>query len=299
MLAKFKDDETEDPFDELLDQASIRTALRLLREPNLPVSLHALNQLSDGAKRRLYRVMVLPELLVRFGINPITWRGPDGDDHVRLTAEPGTNKVTLAARHAADARDPFAYLELADNAFNGIDVELVVFNDPAAPRFHTDLEVESGRDTLFGTVSRNLTAEEQAMQAGLAPGQVRQGLRASGPAMQQLEAFLCLLGHTAFYAEPLTYVDAWIFERRGFDYVTGRRLMDEIHAEFQPGGRLHAALDNSTPFRQPHQWNTVRGRAWAIHDGILETIGKSWNNLRMVKQIGHHAAEQTFPDAAY
>ena len=57
MLDKFKDDENDDPFDELIDQSAVRTALRLLREPNLPVSLHALNQLSDGAKRRLYRIM--------------------------------------------------------------------------------------------------------------------------------------------------------------------------------------------------------------------------------------------------
>jgi hypothetical protein len=247
--------------------------------------------------------MILPDLLVRFGINPITWRGPDGDDHVRLTAEPDTSTVKFSVRHKANARDPFAYLELADNAFNGIDVELVVFNDPTAPRFQTDLEIESGRQTLFGTLSRNLVAEQQAMQAGLAPGQVRQGLRASGPALQQLEAFLCLLGHTAFYVEPLTYVDAWLFEKRGFDYVSGRRLMDEIHAEFQPGGRLHTALDpgnnRDNPFRQPDQWNTVRGRAWAIHDGILETIGASWNGLRMAKQLGHHAAEATFPNATY
>jgi hypothetical protein len=299
MFDKFKDDESDDPLNQLTDQPAVLTALRLMREPNLPVSLRALNQLSDGAKRRLYRTLILPDLLVRFGINPITWRGPDGDNHVRLTADPGTSSVKLAARHTADARDPFAYLELADNAFNGIDVELVVFNDPTSPRFHTDLEIESGRQTLFGTLGRNLAAEQQAMQAGLAPGQVRQGLRASGPALQQLEAFLCFLGHTAFYVEPLTYVDAWIFENRGLAYVSGRRLMDEIHTEFQPGGRLHAALNNSTPFRQPDQWQTVRGRAWAIHDGILETIGLAWNGLRMAKQLGQHAAEATFPNATY
>jgi hypothetical protein len=299
LLDKFKDDESDDPLKGLDAQPTALTALRLMREPNLPVSLHAINQLSDGAKQRFYRILVSPELLVRFGINPITWRGRDGDGHVRLTAEADSHTVKLSARHTVDARDPFAYLELADNAFNGIDVELVVFNDPESPRFHTDTEIESGRETLFGTLSRNLAAEEQAMAAGLAPGQVRQGLRTSRSAMQNLESFLCLLGHTAFYVEPLTYADAWIFEQRGFAYVSGRRLMDEIHTEFQPGGRLHSALDGSTPFRQPHQWLTVRGRSWAIHDGILDHIGASWNGLRMAKQLGHEAGEQTFPDALY
>src|SRR5690606_17702843 len=113
------------------------------------------------------------------------------------------------------------------------------------------------------------------------------------------ETFLAMLTHRALFLEPLTYASAWVFERRGFAYVKGHKLMDEIEAEFQPGGRLHKALDGSTPFRQPEQWRTVRGRAWAIHDGILAEIGASWDGLRMVKQVGQHAGVCTFPDAIY
>ena len=51
--------------------------------------------------------------------------------------------------------------------------------------------------------------------------------------------------------------------------------------------------------RQPEQWKTVRGRAWAIHDGILEVIDATWDNLRMVKRVGKHAGVETFPDAVY
>ena len=90
-----------------------------------------------------------------------------------------------------------------------------------------------------------------------------------------------------------------MFERRGFAYVRGHKLMNDIQLEFQPGGRLHAALDGSTPFRQPEQWRTVRGRAWAIHDGILEEIGLQWDHLRMIKQLGKHAGVETFPAATY
>jgi hypothetical protein len=75
--------------------------------------------------------------------------------------------------------------------------------------------------------------------------------------------------------------------------------MDDIHKEFQPGGRLYRSLDGSSPFRLPDQWNTVRGRAWAIHDGILEMIDTRWDSLRMVKQIGRHAGVETFPDSHY
>jgi hypothetical protein len=134
---------------------------------------------------------------------------------------------------------------------------------------------------------------------GLAPGQVRSGLRTSSLALQHMEAFLQFMGHESFAAEPLTYVAAVLFERRGFSYMSGRRLMEEIDLEFRPGGKLHAALDSSSPFRQPGQETSIRGRAWAIHDGILEAIGKSWNNVRMVKQLGRDAGVNTFADGVY
>lgn len=274
------------------------SALRLMREPDLPVPIHAINQFSPGAKRRLYRTLLPPSLLVQFDINPITWRGPEGGDYVELVAPPEKGLVKISARHAPGARDPFAYLELVDNNFNGINVVLLILNDPAGPRFDTDVSPE-GEPTLFGTVHRNFEAEAAAMAAGLAPAQVRPGLRASREALVNLEAFLAMLGHESVYAEPLTYAAAVLFEQRGFSYFSGRRLMEQIDQEFRPDGALHAALDGSTPFRQPEQWRTVRGRAWAIHDGILGVIDATWDGLRMVKRLGRHAGVDTFPDAAY
>ena len=44
---------------------------------------------------------------------------------------------------------------------------------------------------------------------------------------------------------------------------------------------------------------TVRGRAWAIHDGILDALETRWDNVRMVKQIGRHAGVETYPQANY
>lgn len=274
------------------------SALRLMRDPDLPVPLRAVNQFTAGAKKRLYRPLLPPALLVRFGIDPITWRGPDGEGHVRLVAPEEKGLLKIEAFHRLDARDPFAYIELVDNNFNGINVVLVVINDPGSPRFDTDVS-PGGERTLFGTVNRNLEAEAAAKEAGLAPAQVRQGLRTTDVALLHLESFLAMLGHESFAAEPLTYATALLFESRGFSYLTGRRLMEEIDQEFQPGGRLHAALDGSTPFRQPGQEKSIRGRAWAIHDGILSAIDKSWNGVRMVKRLGHNAGISTFPGAVY
>ena len=52
-------------------------------------------------------------------------------------------------------------------------------------------------------------------------------------------------------------------------------------------------LDESSSFRQPGQCLRVRGRCWAIHDGIL---GRPWDAVEMYKVIGHHAGVDTFPD---
>jgi hypothetical protein len=144
-----------------------------------------------------------------------------------------------------------------------------------------------------------LDEEQRAMKAGLSPGQTRKGLGSSKIVLEQLESFLAALGQRAYFLEPLTYTSAWIFERRGFAYVRGHKLMSDINREFQPSGKLNKALDGSTPFRQPAQWNSVRGRAWAIHDGILDEIGARWDQLRMVKQVGHHASVETFPGSIY
>jgi hypothetical protein len=270
----------------------------LTRNPNVPVTLRQLNGLPESAKRRTYRGLLPPALLGRFGINPVTWQGPDGEGHVLLEATEGIGGVSITVRDRADSSGEVLYLKLEDTSMNGINLGFILMRDPDGPCYRTDHD-EAGNPTLFGTIRRNLAAEEQAMKAGLAPGQVCPGLGESRQVLQHLEAFLVTIGHTAYFLEPLTYASAWLFERRGFAYVRGHRLMDQIDQEFQPGGRLHQALDGSTPFRQPDQWRTVRGRAWAIHDNVLEAIGTSWDGLRMIKQVGRHAGVETFEQAAF
>jgi hypothetical protein len=236
--------------------------------------------------------------LAEFDINPRTWNNPDKLTQVKLIADAETNLVKISAWYGEDPQNEFFYLELADNQYNGIDLNFLIVNDPTSEKFHTDIDDE-GKETLFGTVRRNLAEEKKAMEAGLAPGQVRAGLRSSQIVFNHIETFLTMMAHHAFFLEPLSYVSAWIFEKRGFAYSKGHQLMDTIHEEFQPGGELHKALDGSTPFRQPDQWKTVRGRAWAIHDGILEAIDRKWDDLKMIKQVGRHAGANTFPGAEY
>ena len=270
----------------------------LERDATLPFTIRQLNNLPANVKQRMYRGLIPPALLTRFGIDPIQWTNASKEQMVSLKAEENSEKILLTAQSSPNVSDEFFALELADNSLNGIELNLIVLNDPTTPRFSID-QTEDGAPTMFGTLKRNLSAEEKAMQAGLAPGQVRAGLGGSRMVFEQLEAFLSMLGHRAYFLEPLTYASAWVFERRGFAYVRGHKLMDDIHREFQPGGKLYQCLDDRSPFQKRNQADTVRGRAWAIHDGILDALGARWDNIRMVKQIGRHAGVETFPQGTY
>ena len=271
---------------------------QLIGDANLPVTIKALNSLPENPKLRICRMLFPIKILTDFAINPRTWKNPDGLTQVKLKAENGTDRIKISAWYGEDPGNEFFYLELADNVYNGIDLNFILVNNPLGERFGTDCD-EMGRETLFGTVRRNLAEEEKAMQAGLAPGQIREGLHSSQIVINHIEIFLTMMAHHAFFLEPLTYVSALIFEKRGFAYSKGHHMMDIINREFQPGGELHNALDGSSVFRQPGQWKSIRGRAWAIHDGILNVIDKKWDGLKMVKQIGRAAGVNTFPDAEY
>ncbi len=265
-------------------------------DAQFPLGIRTINALPHDAKQRFYRTLIPPALLGRLGINPILWRG--SGHAVELFAEPASGKVNLSINNVQDPNDAYFVLELQDNATNGIDLNLIILNDPDAEKFGIDFDAE-GKATHWGTITRNLAEEERAMRAGLAPAQVRAGMGFARQVLQQLDVFLALCARQAVSLEPLTYASAWIFEKNGFAYVRGHKLMDDIQREFQPGGTLHAALDGSTPFRQPDAWQTVRGRAWAIQDGILEVIGERWRDLRMIKVVGKHAGVETFPNAKY
>jgi hypothetical protein len=265
-------------------------------DPTVPFTLTQINELPENIRRRVYRNLIPAHLLVRFGIDPITWLGANKEPLVFIKA--ANEKVFISARTTPSEDDEFFVLELADNMLNGIDLNLLLLNDPASPRFNTDKDT-NGNPTMFGIMNRNIAEEMRAKDTGLAPGQVRNSLSASKIVLDQVETFLSTIGQRAYFLEPLTYASAWVFEKRGFAYVRGHKLMDDINREFQPGGKLSNALDSSSPFRQPDQWNTVRGRAWAIHDGILDIMETTWDKLRMVKQVGKHANVNTFPNSTY
>jgi acetoin utilization protein AcuC len=171
-----------------------------------------------------------------------------------------------------------------------IHVLLYILNDPNSPRFDVD-RMPDGRTTRFGTLRRNLETEKEALEAGLAPGQVRSGLRMLSKAILSFEKFIESLGHEIYFVEPLYYHNAVIFERYGLTYQMGRRRMEAYHAGFSEGGEFLPLLDGST-FRKPEAINSIRLRSWAIHDGIL---GEPFTDVTMYKRVGKSAGVNTTP----
>lgn len=258
-------------------------------------SIRQINGLPRAEKLTIYSDLILPELLTRYGISPKTFKDSLGNRLVELICEAGTGFVEIEIWPAPQARDPLLSLQIADTVSAQLEVLLFVINDPQGERFDVDRDWQ-GRRTKFGKMHRNIPEEIRAMQAGLAPGQVRRGLRLTSTLIPQLERFVARIGHDMFFIEPLAYHNAIHFERHGFAYMIGQSKMEWIHTEFAPGRVLYQRLDGSTPFRQPEFASTVRGRSWAIHDGIL---GEPWSGVQMYKRVGHHAGICTFPNAVY
>ncbi len=258
-------------------------------------SIREINLLERAERERIYGRLIPPEVFETFRINPTTLTDPLGKRLVDFNCPPDQEMVRIEVRREPEDRDCLYLLKL-DRTFDA-DLELgfIVINDLRAERFHIDRD-EAGRDTRMGTAARNLPEEEGALQAGLAPGQVRRGLSLFGKGLLLVEAFAAYLGRDRFVLEPNFYHVAIRCEKLGLGYLVGREEMDRIHRDFQPGGVLFRRLDGSTPFRRRGMEGTARGRSWAIHDGIL---GEPWRLPRMVKRVGIHAGILTFPDAVY
>lgn len=256
-------------------------------------SLAAINQMPLEWRDAIYRSLIHAGLLERYQIDPHTFRNPLGENVVVIDATPRIGAVEIKIWRQLSDRDPVVYFQLADTANDQLAVLLFVIADPASPRFDVDRDW-GGEPTKFGTLTRNVPTEVAAMQAGLAPGQVRRGLRVSRDMVPVVETFISRLGHEFYFLEPLAYHTAILFEAYGCAYSHGRAKMEWIHQEFQsPDGVLFKRLDGSTPFRRPGAERTVRGRSWAIQDGILT---EPFTDFHMYKHIGAEAGVCTFPN---
>jgi len=254
-----------------------------------PSTIGGINLLPEPEKRAIYARYIPTVLLEKYNIPPLT--SAAGYNLLQFRFASGSTDVEMRLYHKVDFPDPILYAHLTDTMNGQIHVLLYILNDPDSPRYDVD-KMPNGSPTKFGTLQRNVEAEAKACEAGLAPGQVRRGLRMLGPAIEAFEGFIVALGHEMYFVEPLYYHNAVIFERYGFAYQMGRRQMEAIQSGFQEGGELRQKLDDSNPFRSSRAANSIRLRSWAIHDGLL---GEPFTNVTMYKRVGKSANISTTP----
>lgn len=260
-----------------------------------PETIRQINDLPEAEKLAIYRTLVPDWVFHQFNIDPIRFT-VEGNQVIQIRCPTGSHSVEITVFHKPNTQDPALYLQMGDTFNNQLAVLMVVVNDPESPRFDVDID-DTGVPNQYGTTgNRNIHEELRAMRAGLCPGQIRRGMRIFRTAIPLFEDFVKAMGHDAFYIEPLFYHNAITFERYGFAYSRGLRIMKNIHEDFLPGGELHTKLNRHNPFRSPDAWKTVSGRSWAIHDGILD---KSFTGVHMYKRIGHAASICTFPNAPW
>lgn len=259
-------------------------------------SLYELNHLPPQERTKVYRTLIPPSLFATLEIDRNTLLNRRGEKVVLFHTPESHGFVSVDVKEKAEDQDSVFFLQLSDTPFmDNLELSFVVINDPRGERFNIDRDPQ-GRDTLFGTTLRNIAEEERALSAGLAPGQVRPGLRLFREMLRLLERFASRLGTSIISCEALFYHNAIRYEKYGFGYLEGRKGMEEIDREFLPGGNLFEKLDNSNLFRKTGTEKTARGRSWAIQDGIL---GRPWTSPKLYKPVGKFVGVNTFHGNGY
>ncbi|MBV5341049.1 MAG: hypothetical protein J0665_16090 [Deltaproteobacteria bacterium] len=265
---------------------------QLLDDVGRPLcSLQAINRLDEAEKERIYSSLLPQRLRDVLGLAENSLCNPAGEKLITFIAPKGLPLVRIEACSKPDGGVVVFFLELSDTQYHQMELSFCIIRDPGSPGYAVDVD-EKGENNWFASQGRNIPEELRAMQAGLFPNQTHNGLQLFADFFPLLERFTDALGIEMIVAEPLSYDNAIRYEKYGFDYLRGRRLMMEIDREFQPGGRYFSRLDGSTPFRMPGMERTVNGRSWAIHDGIMD---KPWDEVQIYRMIGVHAGINTFP----
>lgn len=258
-------------------------------------SVRQINYLPAEEREAIYRHLIPPRVVELLGLDLATGLDARGNRLVTFLCPEDQGFVRIEVRRDPLDRDCVFLLKLTQPSEEFLEIAFIIVNDLDAERFDVDRDPAGGTGGILSGV-RTPVEELRAMRAGLAPGQVRRGLRLFREALPLVESFACELGKEQISIEALFYHHAILYEHHGLGYLTGRDRLEEIHRGFLPGGCLHRRLDGSTAFRMPEAAGTVRGRSWAIHDGIL---GEPWRVPRLYKIVGRAVAMPTFPDFVY
>jgi hypothetical protein len=263
-------------------------------------SIAKLNRLPKEERDQNYLTLVPRSIFERFEIDPKTLVNGYGERVVTGIFPPDENFACIEVKYRTADKDSIFSCQISLETFMAsLHLDFLILNDPLSERFNIDVD-ELDKDTLLGTRSRNIPEEMKAMEAGLAPGMVRRGLRLMGEFVKCLESFMTLLEMKTVTIGAFYYHNAILWERYGFTYFKGGKIMGKIHSEFQPGGLLYEKLDDSAPFRRKGMEQSIRGRSWATHDGVLlAAFDEEWESPTMYKTLGKDFKVNTFPGQIY
>jgi hypothetical protein len=263
-------------------------------------SIAKLNRLPKEERDRIYLGLVPKSIFEKFEIDPRTLVNKHGERVVRGIFPHDDNFGCIEVLWRAGDKDCIFSCQVSLESFmQSLHLDFLIINDPFSERFNIDVD-EQGRDTFYGTRSRNIPEEMRAMEAGLAPGMVRRGLRLMREFAKCLDVFMESLELKSITTDAFFYHNAILWEKYGFTYFRGGKTMEKIHKEFQPEGLLYKKLDDSTPFRKKGMEGTIRGRSWAIYDGVyVDAFGEGWESPIMYKTQGKDFKVNTFPGQIY
>jgi hypothetical protein len=264
-------------------------------------SIAKLNRFPKEERDRIYLELVPGSIFEKFQIDSQTLLNQYGERVVKGIFPPDDNFGCIEVQYRPGDKDCIFSCQVSLESFmQSLHLDFLIVNDPFSERFNVDID-ELGQDTLYGTRSRNIPEEMRAMEAGLAPGMVRRGLRLMKEFTTTcLDRFMSSLELKSITTNAFFYHNAILWEKYGFTYFRGGKMMETIHKEFQPGGALFERLDGSTPFRRQGMEKAIRGRSWALYDGVhLDAFDEEWESPMMYKMQGKEFKANTFPDQIY
>lgn len=258
-----------------------------------------LNLLPPRDKITVYTTLVPPSLFPRFGIDKESGANEKGENCLTVDAPEGGAEASVKLVRSTQDRDPLFYIEVSETRdLVQMSWDFIKINDPDSPRFDTDVTPD-GKNRWLNWETRNLAEESKSMGYGLAPGQARRGMRLTGELMGCLDDFCRMTGFKSIALEALFYHNAIVYERHGFRYFQGEPVMRAINEDYLEGGRLHRLL-NGSEYRRSGFERSIRGRSWAIHDGILEDAGfDAWRPPKMYRMVAKRFEVDTAPGIEY
>lgn len=231
-------------------------------------------------RAELVTLLLPDELLARFNLPRPPRFGTTREEVFSLNRTEGHPGLRLEVWPEPACPDPGYVLELKFNFLGIPEIIWIAASDIAAPRFDVDALGKLPLGPEPGL--RNIKEEVRAMEWGLAPNQVRPGLHVLRESFACVDRYLAALKVNMVTLSAMAYHNAVEYQHLGFTLKSGEELMSAIEEGFAPGGRLRARLDSSTPFRKPENAETLLGRSWAIHDGIM---GDEWFAPELIRVI--------------